>query len=95
MQSEHKDLLRLAFVGLLRSEVRLDTPGAKLPETLEADASRLATARDVIDRVALVATLCVFVRQVSDPGDADLHGRDLDRNCPWWRRPRVQPPRAR
>lgn len=44
--------------------MRLDADNAVLPETLEADGERLATARDDVDRVALVATLCVLVRQV-------------------------------
>ncbi|CAN0158629.1 unnamed protein product [Pylaiella littoralis] len=63
----HKSVLRQAFVGLLRSPVRLDSPEAVssvLPETLAGDGGRLAAARDVVDRVALVATLCVLVRQV-------------------------------
>lgn len=49
---------------LLRSKVRLDRPEANLPETLASDAGRLAAARDDVDRVTLVATLCVLVRQV-------------------------------
>ncbi|CAB1121572.1 unnamed protein product [Ectocarpus sp. CCAP 1310/34] len=60
-----------AFIGLLRSTVRLDRPdaaaaaaGGVLPETLAGDGGRLAAARDDVDRVTLVATLCVLVRQV-------------------------------
>ncbi|CAM9537003.1 unnamed protein product [Scytosiphon promiscuus] len=68
----HKSVLQQAFVGLLRSPVRLDRPDAKiaaasgvvLPETLDADGGRLAAARDDVDRVTLIATLCVLVRQV-------------------------------
>ena len=54
-------------MGLLRSPVRLDRPEAAatiLPETLGSDGGRLAAARDDVDRVTLVATLCVLVRQV-------------------------------
>lgn len=60
-------MLQQAFVGLLRSPIRLDRPEAAatiLPETLGGDGGRLAAARDDVDRVALVATLCVLVRQV-------------------------------
>eukprot|EP00752_Nemacystus_decipiens_P012115 g10740.t1 len=63
----HKSVLQQAFVGLLRSSVRLDRPEAAatiLPETLRGDGGRLADARDDVDRVTLVATLCVLVRQV-------------------------------
>lgn len=66
----HKAVLQEAFIGLLRSTVRLDRPdaaavaGGVLPETLAGDGGRLAAARDDVDRVTLVATLCVLVRQV-------------------------------
>ncbi|CAM9389641.1 unnamed protein product, partial [Ectocarpus sp. 13 AM-2016] len=67
----HKAVLHEAFIGLLRSTVRLDRPdaaaaaaGGVLPETLAGDGGRLAAARDDVDRVTLVATLCVLVRQV-------------------------------
>eukprot|EP00903_Cladosiphon_okamuranus_P008385 g8062.t1 len=63
----HKSVLQQAFVGLLRSPVRLDGPEAAatiLPETFGGDGGRLASARDDVDRVTLVATLCVLLRQV-------------------------------
>ena len=67
VQELHKSVLQQAFIGLLRSPVRLDRPEAAatiLPETFGGDGGRLAAARDDVDRVALVATLCVLVRQV-------------------------------
>lgn len=57
-------MLQEAFIGLLRSEIRLDRPDAKLPETLAADGARLAAARDDVDRVALTATMLLLLRQV-------------------------------
>lgn len=64
VQEFHRYVLQEAFVGLLRSKVRLDRPEAMLPETLSSDGARLALARDDVDRVTLVATLCVLLRQV-------------------------------
>lgn len=60
-------MLQQAFMRLLQSNVRLDSQqqAGLLPETLEADGGRLAAARDDSDRVALIATLCVLMRQVS------------------------------
>ena len=63
-QELHRAVLQEAFIGQLRSDIRLDRPEAKLPETLAADGARLAAARDDADRVTLVATLGVLLRQV-------------------------------
>lgn len=61
-----KALLAFAVVELLAKPVRWDGPEAPhlIPETLVFDAMRLAKARDVIDRVVLVSTLLVILRQV-------------------------------
>eukprot|EP00904_Undaria_pinnatifida_P007062 jgi/Undpi1/3486/HiC_scaffold_16.g06858.m1 len=60
----HRSVLTEAFIGLLRSTVRLDRiEEGPLPETLFVDGTRLAATRDDVDRVTLVATLCVLTRQ--------------------------------
>ena len=55
-----------AVVTLLRTDVRLSSDAAAriIPETLVLDAPQLAKTRDTLDRVVLVSTLCVFLRQV-------------------------------
>jgi len=51
---------------LVQMPVRLDGPdgAASLPETMAWDGKRLASVRDSMDRVVLVATLLVIARQV-------------------------------
>jgi hypothetical protein len=59
----HHAALAEGMITLLRRPVRLDTPAARLPETLAMDARRLATIRDEIDRLTLITAYCVLLRQ--------------------------------
>ena len=55
-----------SMVYLMQLPVRLDTPEALyvLPETLMWDAGRLATMRDLVDRIALECSLVIATKQV-------------------------------
>lgn len=59
-------LVARAVLSLMQLPVRLDTPEAArvLPETLAWDAARLATMRDLVDRIALECSIVIACKQV-------------------------------
>lgn len=59
-------LVARALLSLMQLPVRLDTPEAAqvLPETLAWDAARLATMRDLVDRIALECSIVIACKQV-------------------------------
>lgn len=60
----HRVLLAEALTYLLQQPVRLDNPlTARLPETLFYDGRRLASLRDELDRLTLIAVYSTLLRQ--------------------------------